>query len=1048
MSLIKRATDVLGGFEVGKGGGIVGGLANLNPFRGWRQYSVVASYADPAGVELPIIRIRKSSGPPTDTREQVVARVGQSFVPKTWPYPAAAGAEGYYPTLAWYFLDPATLAYVAGPLLPLGNSGRTGFAGFIDDAFGDKAQVTEHVVQWFEHTPPTGPYIGILVSREPSETFPLWVSGHPVEHVTDRLTASGDPFIASTATAVQAAVGSELQLTRVIVDADESPQDIIDAMAEAFGFTVRRSETTGEAEFVYWRYKPDANPAETLTLNDIREEGGPTFELSDATRLTTVRVMGQVIRPWVPGLTMQVSRRSRRFLGIKIPQFYYAPKPDPTGTDKPASGLTVSTAEITYQYSSDGTTPDADTFGAAEADIDVPGMPGVLNQVAGGASPINFELWASGVARQLFDTHARGRQMATFPALRGTDADGVGIGDAITLDLAHLPNAQLGQSPTSQRGGARPFRIIGKTQDLAGPALTLADEGTGVALAIDPELRLYVDGAPNGNQVLSVQVNPAEDLAAAGAWLELQVRSFANGDPLLTADPGFRYGIFDTTLWPETGSTPHTVHLDEFPPGHEVIVRARAWLVGGGAGAWSLWYGQGGPITGPQTTLSNLRITNVTDEGAQLDWSYDESPQVGDVRVRIRDITGGVLGSWSAVTGSPFAPGTETTTLTGYLSGHQYEVEVQLQDGSAVAYGDVLVGVFFTGGGKISGLSVSSVDASSAKLNWTNTDAGRQVMVEIKKDTDAVWSIYQNLAAGSNRLRLVGLIPSTNYEVQVSIHFTDGAGGAPLTDSFTTAAASVQLEVPLTGGPFWDTDPLTGLRYDGRFGLRLHAHPNNLLPHEIVVKLAVETAVASDTPGTYVEQSPFPASPGVTLWFIADAPNDGKKRYMTALSRDPNGSYTDSIETIVETAIPWSATGAQPPAGGGIPNAWTLTHSALAAAGTVTGSFSIPDGAEMYLVASNAKDVRVRLYRDSATVTSDVARAVTSSLWPAGLLFDAEILAADSHSISLPPPQRIRFLLADHESRVVWYRLDSLESGTEDFMVTLSYFAASHSPLA
>jgi hypothetical protein len=80
-------------------------------------------------------------------------------------------------------------------------------------------------------------------------------------------------------------------------------------------------------------------------------------------------------------------------------------------------------------------------------------------------------------------------------------------------------------------------------------------------------------------------------------------------------------------------------------------------------------------------------------------------------------------------------------------------------------------------------------------------------------------------------------------------------------------------------------------------------------------------------------------------------------------------------------------------------------------------------------------------------VTSDVARAVTNSNWPAALLFDAEIVAADSHSISLPPPQRIRFLLADHESRLVWYRLDSLEAGTEDFEVTLSYFAAAHSPL-
>ena len=73
MTLLIRHTDVLGGYEAGKGGGIVGGFNPLVPFRGWRTYSVANTYTDPAGVEFPAIRIRKISGPPTDTIAQVQA---------------------------------------------------------------------------------------------------------------------------------------------------------------------------------------------------------------------------------------------------------------------------------------------------------------------------------------------------------------------------------------------------------------------------------------------------------------------------------------------------------------------------------------------------------------------------------------------------------------------------------------------------------------------------------------------------------------------------------------------------------------------------------------------------------------------------------------------------------------------------------------------------------------------------------------------------------------------------------------------------------------
>lgn len=1049
MSLLVRHTDVLGGWDPAKGGGgIVGGFLPHSKFLGWRTYDVVSTHDDPNGIEFPAVRLRQTSGPLADTIAQVSGRTAALYVNRDWPYAAAAGAKGSYPSLAWWVMDPSTMALVAGPLLPLGNTGSGGIIGFISSAFPDKVPITEHVLQWFELTPPTGPYIAVLVSREPTADFPLWVSGTPVDIVSDLLTRKGEPFNATSATTAVTAMGSRFQHIEPITDA-ETPQAVMDRLSEAHGFTLRRSATNGETEFVRWREKLDGLPTPVLDDASIRSVGNPTFDLPDTSRVNRVRVTGKTI---TRALTVTVPETStRKLFGIPIgTKVRWRTVPAPLGTEKTASGLVITDASITFDYSSNGVDPDADRFGEQLVEIEVGGMPGVEDTVNGGAAPLNFEQWAEGVARLFFDGHARGRAMSTAVGIRGTDFDDALLGEAVTLDLDHAVNPQLGQDPTSQRAGPRPYRVISRTEEPPGPIIELADEGTGVPLAIDIVLTVKAGATPSGTQLFTVSVSPADDLALARAQVEFQCLTFGPAETPDLTDPGFRYTIRDSSGWT---AEPWPLTFGEFPQGMKVYFRARAFLFGGAAGNWSNWTGIGGPNTGPGTTLSNLTITNITDTSAQLDWSYDESPQVGTVRVQYRDVTT-LIGPWTNATGSPFAAGTETTTLTGLTVGHTFEVRVILLDGALAEYGDELLGSFVTTGGKISSLVISSVTADGAKLNWTNTDGSRQILVEYRVDGTTQWQTFAILPATSNRTRLTGLAASTTYNVQVSVLVPfappltgglpvgDGAGGAALTDDFTTLAVSVTLEVPLTGGAFWDWDPATSQDYDGRFGLRLHANPNNAgITHDIIVLLAVETAVDSETAGAFVEQLPIRATPGVDLWFVADAPNDDKKRYMKAISRAVG--YTDSIETIVEEATPWADTGPQPPAGGGITNTYTITASGVATTASVTGFFAVPDGAEMFRVESpNGKDIRIRLYTDSTVLASDSARASSDSNWPVGILYDGEILSTDSFLIDLPSTQRVTFLLSQHENRVVWYRLTNLEAGTEDLECRIYYFAA------
>lgn len=1052
MANIIRHTDVLGG--------VVGGFLPNAPFLGWRHYSILATYEDPQSVEFPVIWIQQTKGPTADTVGQVLTRLQSGLVDRQWPMGDGA-LKGSYPAFAWYFMDPSTLAFVAGPCLPVGDAAALNQPNVLQNTSPN----TVHFVQWFEMTPPTGPYIAVLVSREPSPEFPVFAFGHPVELITERMTAKSESYDSTSATDVTTELYPKLRHVMPITSTEESTQTLIDRLGENYGFQVRRSATTGDSEFFVWREKLAGNPAATIGINDVRAEGGPTFKLSDSSRVNRVKFSAQVLSTWEPGTVMVPEFKQRKVLGIPVSggSVKWVAKPALLGPDKPASGIMITTHELTYDYSTDGVTLDADIYGEQVVEVDLGGVPALADTGHGGYLPLNLSQWCEGYARLLFDKHARGRQMATVPLLRGQLTPEPQIGDAITLDLPHLPNAQLGQSPTSQRGGERPFRVLSSTPELAGPLLYCADEGTGVPLAIDVTLRVIAELATTGNQVFRLEVNPAEDLATDKAQIEFQVLAFAVGESIDLSDPGLRYTVIDSSAWAETGSDPHIIRLGDFPPEHQVRFRARAFKVGGAAGAWSAWYGTGGTITGPQTTLSDLVIDQITDEGARLTWSYDESPQVGDVLVQFRDVTT-LIGPWTDVTGAPFAPGTETVTLTGRTVGHVYEVRVVLVDGALVEYGDVLLGSFTTTGGKISSLVITSPSSDGAKLAWTNTDGTRLVLIEYRVDLTTTWQTFAFLPATSNRIRLTGLTPSTDYNVQVSLAapfappFTgglpvgDGAGGPALTDDFSTLATSVTLEVPLIGGAFWDWDPYTAQRHDGRFGVRLQANSNNIgVAHQIIVLLAEETAVASATPGTYVEQAPITATPGVDLWFVADAPPDGKLRYMKAISR-ANG-YNDSSETIVFEARPWSPTGPQPPTGGGITNTYDVSATALGSGSHSTGSFFLPDGAEIFRLDSPlSKDIRIRLYTNSTDRDNDTGRASNDSNWPQGIIFDAEILTADSHSISISATQqRPKIIHANHESQLVWYTLTNLEAGAEDVSCRIFYFAAptgSPGPLA
>ena len=89
--------------------------------------------------------------------------------------------------------------------------------------------------------------------------------------------------------------------------------------------------------------------------------------------------------------------------------------------------------------------------------------------------------------------------------------------------------------------------------------------------------------------------------------------------------------------------------------------------------------------------------------------------------------------------------------------------------------------------GDPSGLSASSVTASSATLNWSAVSGASSYDVEYKVHTSTTWSTPKNVSSTSTGLS--GLSASTNYDWQVRANCSSGSGNY-VASQFTTLAAS------------------------------------------------------------------------------------------------------------------------------------------------------------------------------------------------------------------------------------------------------------------
>lgn len=853
-----------------------------------------------------------------------------------------------------------------------------------------------------------GDYCYLLVTpRAPSEEFPLYLRGHPVDVEAALLARHGITVDSTTKASVKAALGDDLVVVRRCTDAGEKVQDVCDELHAFFGYATRVG-ADGEREFFQWRAFVASTPTLNATTNDLRAEGGPTYALAEDSRKNRVIVEQQYFRT--------ISFDDEDVIGA----------PD---------AVAVVSGTQTFDYSSDGgATVDADTYGAQEVGYKLAGhVAWAYDRATAGdleaSAPMSQQQWGQGVARHVFAQTARGVQEATIVTLRScADADAARIGDPFALDADHVPNAQLGQTPTSQRGGSRWWRVTRRDESPQGAVLTMADAGTGVAYGNVVTLTLKPDSYDH-DYFRELYIANSTALNTDGAWLELEVE-------LSTTAPsgaGVRYTILDGLQMVNASAVvqdPFLARLGPFPPGASVWVRARGFLLGGSPGTWSAWTSIGG-AQGGAGDLSNLVIYPVGTTTATLTWTNTDAVNQVRVEYRVND-----TGAWS--TFATLGATASTSTLTGLSLDTMYGVQVFLWDGVAMV-GSALTGQLRTGPGVVSSLVISSITASSCVLQWGNSHPTYSVKVQYMVTGTGLYTTDAIYPAGSVNARLNGLTPSTGYTARVVLVDPSGAEyGTALTDTFTTLAASATLAAPTNPVIFAGTDPANGGFARGLYGLSVMADTSNP-PHSIVIEEAVETAIDSNTAGTYSEVDEIPAQYyGATVWTATTA-NDLKLRYLRAFARAPG--YADSSATTALSVDPWSTT---PPVFTPIYGTVTIPVLGATENSQTNTNILMPPGAEVYRIAVDTHDCRLRAYNSDAARTADAARHPTTLPgFGSGCYFDVVMYSGLSYDWTFDPPIRIVDLSGDYTPELTVYCLvDSYDAGTVDLTITVYYQVA------
>jgi hypothetical protein len=457
-----------------------------------------------------------------------------------------------------------------------------------------------------------------------SEDNPLHWTGHLVDFVRELFNIRQIEYDATSADTVKAALGQ----MRAYYRFTEAEPLMEAAEKYAFGpggFAVRPTPE-GEWEFIVTRHLPTTAPSETLDGSEVHDPETVIFSAGIDS------IVNQVV--WK--------------------QQHWTVWNEEMEGEPPADGIIGrdQTTVITPEMAGFADRSLIANLGIRELVYDLPGE--II--IKSGSSPkVSAASWFLAMGSDILRRWGRGCASSFVRALRGM-SDAL-LGDFITLDLDHRPNAFTGREPTSQRigegGGQRIVQVVHRTLTPAGPEYEVLDVGpTVTATELVPEFTLALTSDDPRHTAEATLTNHG-DLAGFLVRMEM-------GTGSTEPDGGVTVEVFTPD------DLPHRTFPEEACTTVWVRMRAEPEL-GGVPGAWSDWQSEDLDCIPAVTGLSADAGGNCTEEA--ITWTVGDA----DLPVRVRWKLTAATDYTNVVT---LPAGSVQYTIGGLVPGSAYTVEV------------------------------------------------------------------------------------------------------------------------------------------------------------------------------------------------------------------------------------------------------------------------------------------------------------------------------------------------------------------------------------
>lgn len=545
------------------------------------------------------------------------------------------------------------------------------FRPYRDTLFGEGGRIR---IPW--DVPPSValPVVGGLVQLaiyplDISEDAPLHLADHPADIVANLYLDAGIPYDTNSVVDVKHALGDQLRYYGRITK-PEPIQTFIERLFGLCDFATRVEN--GRRVFFTLRRKQFVSPGVSVVADTLREEGGPTFELSEATKVNQIRATQERYKFSV---AQDASQRVWDDIEVSSPEIV-ADLVDAFLNNVGSNGPEA------YQRNFIAPRLDAVRFGERTQGFDVPGQLWISSLVE-----LTAAAYTRGVSERIFDRFGRGAPMSTAVTRRGAGADDLQVGDEATLDIPHHPNAQYLRSPSSQRGGSRRVTAVRWSEGPAGRTYQVTDAGTGtLPFDVAPLAgRWTADVDPNDATIVRLNLKPtgAEWLGHLCATYNARIIvKVVVGGPEPTLDQGIEYTIIDPReLLYDQGSPSEgrfLVPLGPFPANTPIWIRLQTFVPGGTPSGLSDWYQVGSGSSPTTGTITGLAAIAVVDAAITLGWTNTDAIQPVTIGMRMTSLGG----AYAHVTS--LQPGSDQFQVTGLTAGTSYDFEVTLPDGTSL----------------------------------------------------------------------------------------------------------------------------------------------------------------------------------------------------------------------------------------------------------------------------------------------------------------------------------------------------------------------------